>query len=81
MVEVCDLFAQVEIFQQGRPAPAAVQRVIGVADAQPVVRRQVFLGWVFAEGGELPRFALFVKAGLVVHEVVLSFLLQDQHGP
>ena len=51
---------------------ATVQGVIGVADAQPLIRGQVLFRRVFTEHSKLLGFAMFVNVGMVVHGTSLS---------
>jgi hypothetical protein len=44
MIEVLDLLAQNEIFQQRRAAPSALERVLIIADWRPVIGGQAALG-------------------------------------
>ena len=49
MVEMEDLFAEVEIFEKGRSARARLERVLVIVDRQPLVRGEHGVGRVARE--------------------------------
>jgi hypothetical protein len=53
MVEVGDLLAQDEVFEERAAALARLERVLVVIDPETLIRRQVLLCRVLAEGGEV----------------------------
>ena len=53
VVEVRDLFAEVEIFEKGRSARARLERVLVIVDRQPLVRGEHGVCRVFTEPGEV----------------------------
>src|SRR5580698_5410139 len=80
VIEVEDFFAQDEIFQQGGAALPALEAVLVVGDAYPLVGRKMSLGvamWT-ALGRVLMRFAAVAGVGV---EVVLGHgaLLRDRN--
>ncbi len=72
VVEVEDLFAQDEIFQQGRSTRAGFQAILVIRYADALVGRQIAFGYMRSIGRHvLMRFPAIAGAGVegLVHEV------------
>ena len=62
VIEVGDLLAKVEVFEQRRPAVTGLQRVLIILEAYTLVRRQHRTGAVLSHEGQIRRLGIVPRA-------------------